>query len=71
MVTLAYTNVINIRGFECDTDHNLVVVKVRKSVTVNKETAQNLNGERFNPRKLNKLEFTKEYVIGNTKKLQL
>jgi hypothetical protein len=62
-----YSNVINIRGAECDTDHNLVVAKVRKSVTVSKEAAQNLNGEIFNLRKLNELEVRKEYEIESTK----
>jgi len=40
-----YTNAINVRKAECDTDHSLVVAKVRKRVIVSKEAAQNLNGE--------------------------
>ena len=48
---------------ECDTDHYLVVAKVRESLAVRKHAAQNLDGERFNLRKLNELEVTKEYQI--------
>ena len=43
------------RGAECDTDHNLVVAKVREILAVSKQAAQNFDGERFNLRKLNEL----------------
>jgi len=33
------------RGAECDTDHYLVVVKVRKRLAVNKQAAQRFDGE--------------------------
>jgi hypothetical protein len=40
------------RGVECDTDHYLVVEKVRKRMAVCEQAAQKFDGERFNLRKL-------------------
>jgi hypothetical protein len=34
-----------------------VVAKLRKKLAVSKQAAQKFDGERFNPRKLNELEF--------------
>ena len=48
---------------ESDTDHYLVVAKVRESLAVNKETAQKFDGERFNLKKLNELEVRNQYQI--------
>ena len=48
-------------GADCDTNHCLVVVKVRERLAVTKQEAQNFGGERFNPRKLNELEVRKQY----------
>ena len=64
---MAFANTIvrNSSGADCDTDHNLVVAKIR----IYKEATQNLNGERFNLRKLNELEVGKEYGIENTNNL--
>jgi hypothetical protein len=38
-----------------------VIVKFRKSLAVSKQTAQNLDGERFHLRKLNELEVINQY----------
>ena len=52
-----------LQGVECDTDHYLVVAKVRERLAVSKQAAQKFDGERFNLRKLNELEFRKQYQI--------
>ena len=51
------------RGVDCDTDHYLVVAKVRERLAVNKQAAQNFDVERLSLRKLNKLEVRKQYQI--------
>jgi hypothetical protein len=40
----------------CDNDNYMVVVKVRERLAVNKYSAQQLDGERFNLTKVNELE---------------
>jgi len=47
------------RGADSDTDHNLVVAKVRERFAVSKQRAQNFNVERFNRCRLSELEFRK------------
>ena len=44
------------RGADCDTDHYLVVAKVKERLAVCKQVAWNFDVERFNLRKLNELE---------------
>jgi hypothetical protein len=54
-------NIVSFRGADCDTDHYLVVAKVRERLAVSKQAAQKCDGERFNMKKLNKLEVRKQY----------
>jgi len=43
------------RRADCDTDHYLVVAKLRERLAVRKQAAQKFDGERFYLRKLNEL----------------
>ena len=51
------------RRADCDTDHYLVVAKLRERLAVSKQAAQKLDGERFNMRKLKDVEVKKQYRI--------
>jgi len=58
------SNILDVRSFrgaDCDTDHYLVVAKVRERLAVSKQVAQKFDGEVFNLRKLNELEIRKQY----------
>jgi hypothetical protein len=56
-------HVPSFRGADCDTDHHLLVANVTESLAVSKQATQKFNGERFNHRKINELEFRKQYQI--------
>jgi hypothetical protein len=57
------------RGADRDTNHYLVVAKVKEISAGNKNGAQKFDGERFNPRKLNELEDRKQNQIKISKRL--
>ena len=56
-------NIRSFRGADCDTDHALLVAKVRKILALSKQAAQKSDGKKFNLRKLNELEVRKRYQI--------
>ena len=48
-------------GADCDTDHCLVIAKVRERLAVGKQAARRFDGQRFNLRKLNEPEVREKY----------
>jgi exonuclease III len=61
-----HSNVLDVRLFraaDCDTDHYLVVAKVRERLTVNKQRSHRFHLERFNLRKLNEVEGKRKYHV--------
>jgi len=62
-------DVRSFRGADCDTDRCLEVEKVREILAVSKPAAQKFDMERFDLRKLSKLEVSKQYQIESSKSL--
>jgi hypothetical protein len=59
-------SVLDIRSFraaDCDTDHCLVVAKIRMGLTVNKQRSHILHMESFNLEKLNEVQGKEHYYV--------
>ncbi|PNF42632.1 hypothetical protein B7P43_G01277 [Cryptotermes secundus] len=51
------------RAADCDTDHYLVLAKVRETLAVSKQTTHRVHTERFNLKKLNEEESKEQYCV--------
>jgi hypothetical protein len=61
-----HPNVLDVRSFraaDCDTGHYLVVEKFRKRLAVNKQRSHRFHMERFNLKKLNKIEAKEQFRV--------
>jgi hypothetical protein len=54
---------LSFRAADCDSDHYLVVAKVKESLAVNKQRSQRFDIERSNLKKLNEVEGKEKYRV--------
>jgi hypothetical protein len=58
------SSILDVRSFkaaDCETDHNLVVAKVRERLAVSKQTTQSVHIARFNLKKLKEVQNKERY----------
>jgi hypothetical protein len=63
---IRHSNILDVRSFrgaDCDTDHYLVVAKLRERFSVSKRARQNFDLERFDLKKLDDVEVKEKYQI--------
>jgi hypothetical protein len=61
-----HSNVLDIRSFravDCDSNHYLVVAKVRERLAMNKQRSERFHMKRFNLKKLNEVKGTEEFRV--------
>jgi hypothetical protein len=61
-----HSNIIDVCSFrraDCDTDHYLVVAKLKESISVSKQARQNFDLERFDLKKLDDVEVKEKYEV--------
>jgi hypothetical protein len=61
-----HSNVLDVQSFraaDCDSDHYLMVAKVRERLAVNKQRSQRFDMERFNLKKLNGVEGKEQFRV--------
>jgi hypothetical protein len=51
------------RGLECDTEHCMVVAKLRERISVSKRVRQNFDLQRFDLKKLDDVEVKEKYQV--------
>jgi hypothetical protein len=64
-------DVLSFRGAECNTDHYVVVAKVKEKLVVSKQAAQEFDVEILNNRQLSELEVRKHITLRSKTGLQL